>query len=431
MRRFTFFICFLALSTPLVAQDVFLSGGNVVDVQTGDVQSASVLVRNGLIVAVSPALTPPPGVQVVDARGRWLIPGLVEMHSHTTDPATLQRALALGVTSTLTVYTGNEFIPPPWEGPSHVPGNPVPRMYLVGGRFRVDDPNPARAQSPGRFLAPTTPEEAAEYLDTYREQGVPRIKIWIDDGSVQLDTTVATFDDATLGALVEGAYARGMDVYIHALTGELYRRALASRPTWIIHPMVTDELTASDVAALRDANLGWTTVMSIVLWRGDPRVYARMALADDRLVRAQSAETRATFRSLAELDENPGAASRPRMVERFEGYLATIRRNTRLVLENGLTVAVGSDIGAGVGTHLEIELLREAGLDAATILHAATLGGARALGVSGRFGTVEAGKVADLVVLSSNPLEEITNLREVELVLKGGRVWEPAELLSQ
>jgi len=49
-------------------------------------------------------------------------------------------------------------------------------------------------------------------LDTYREQGVRRIKIWFDDGAVQFDTPIPTFDDRTIDALVSGAHARGMQV---------------------------------------------------------------------------------------------------------------------------------------------------------------------------------------------------------------------------
>ena len=117
----------LSLSVPAQAQDILLADGNVVDVRTGISEVASVLVRNGVIQEVTGSPTVPPGVPVVDASGKWVIPGLIELHSHTVDPTALQRALALGVTSALTLYTGLEFLPPGLEDPSHVAGNPSPR----------------------------------------------------------------------------------------------------------------------------------------------------------------------------------------------------------------------------------------------------------------------------------------------------------------
>jgi len=407
-----------------MTQDLVLSGGNVIDVRTGDIKIASIHIRDGIIRAISSSLAQPSDATVLDVTGQWVIPGLIEIHTHTRDSISLRRALGLGVTATLTIYTGNEIIPPQWEYPSNLPGNPIPRMYLVGGRFRV---GAERRQ----MRAPTTPEEVGNDLDFYKAEGVSRIKIWVDDGTVQHNMETATFDDRVLSAIVSGAYARGMKVYVHALTGKLYRRAIAAGPDWIIHPMVTDKLTTSDVDAIKNAGLGWSTVMSIVLWNGDPRRYARMALSDPRLVSGMSPEVLKRHQNEVKLTENPNQNSRPRIVERVEDYLDNVRANTRLAVESGLRIAVGSDKTAGYGTHLEIELLRDAGLDPVTILRAATLGGAEALGVSDKFGTVEMGKVADLVVLSSNPLNEITNLRDIMMVLKGGHIWTASELLSK
>jgi len=415
----------LALSSPARAQDLALVGGTVIDVSTGAARPASVLVRDGMIQEVSDGLVVPDSARVVDVSGRWIIPGLVEMHTHTVDSVELRMALALGITSTLTIYTEDAPLPPDWESPSHVPANPVPRMYLVGGGFRVEVP---RGQLPSRFR-PTTPAEAEASLDFYRNGGVRRIKIWLDDASAHFDFLNRTFDDRMLSAIVAGARARGMEVYVHALTGVLFRRAVAVGPTWLVHPMVTDDLTEADVEALKTAGLGWTTTMSRILWGGDPRRFDRMVLADPRLVRAMTAETVAQLETEAALAENPSTPIRPRIARRVDEYLEHIRRNTALAVERGLTLTIGSDHTVGYGTHIEIEVLADAGFDPTTLLRAATLGGAEALGVADRFGSVSEGKVADLVVLTSDPRTDVTNHRDVDLVLKGGHVWRPSELL--
>ena len=102
-------ISIVATSLPvsISAQSVVvLRNGNVVDVRSGEVARATVVIRDGLIEAVSPELDPPPGSDVVDASRFWIVPGLIETHTHTVDRPTLRRALSLGVTSALTIHTG-------------------------------------------------------------------------------------------------------------------------------------------------------------------------------------------------------------------------------------------------------------------------------------------------------------------------------------
>ena len=81
--------------------------------------------------------------------------------------------------------------------------------------------------------------------------------------------------------------------------------------------------------------------------------------------------------------------------------------------------------------HRELELMAEAGLEPMDILVAATYGGARVMGREAELGTIEAGKLADLVVLDANPLADIRNTRLIHRVVKGGVVLDPEEILEQ
>jgi len=85
---------------------------------------------------------------------------------------------------------------------------------------------------------------------------------------------------------------------------------------------------------------------------------------------------------------------------------------------------------SGFGVHREMHALNKAGIPPAAVLRIATINGARALRVDDRLGTLEAGKLADLVVLSGNPLEDIRNTRHVQLVMKNGKTYSPQELLA-
>ena len=81
--------------------------------------------------------------------------------------------------------------------------------------------------------------------------------------------------------------------------------------------------------------------------------------------------------------------------------------------------------------HQELEMLVESGMPPAAALRAATLTNAAALGESERLGSVTAGKVGDIILLSANPLEDIRNTRQIEVVLRGGQICRPADLLSR
>jgi imidazolonepropionase-like amidohydrolase len=111
-------------------------------------------------------------------------------------------------------------------------------------------------------------------------------------------------------------------------------------------------------------------------------------------------------------------------------------RNLKTLQDAGVCIAAGTDAG-NIGTlhgpslHRELELMRDAGLTPAQILRAATHGAARVMGREDDLGTLEVGKLADLLVLDADPLEDVVNLRRIERVLKGGKLLDPAELLAR
>ena len=102
----------------------------------------------------------------------------------------------------------------------------------------------------------------------------------------------------------------------------------------------------------------------------------------------------------------------------------------------GVPLLVGTDspepqVPPGLSMHQELEMLVESGMSPAAALRAATLTNAAALGESERLGSVTAGKVGDIILLSANPLEDIRNTRQIEVVLRGGQICRPADLLSR
>jgi imidazolonepropionase-like amidohydrolase len=127
------------------------------------------------------------------------------------------------------------------------------------------------------------------------------------------------------------------------------------------------------------------------------------------------------------------------------------QQNARRLREAGVRVVVGTDAGAALArfdeaVHVEMELLVGAGWSALDAIRAATLDAAMAVGLDKEIGTVEPGKVADLVVVRGDPARSISDMRQVMHVLKGGRIvagsglvtddrrplpWPPAEIAER
>jgi imidazolonepropionase-like amidohydrolase len=137
----------------------------------------------------------------------------------------------------------------------------------------------------------------------------------------------------------------------------------------------------------------------------------------------------------------PASLTSPATVKQFQllagnaaftkARLPVSRANLTKVSDAGVPIVLGTDTGfvgvlLGVSTHIELELLVDAGLTPQDALRAATINAARMIGREQDLGTVEAGKLADLVILDGNPLEDIRNVSRIYRTLKGGVVIPPA-----
>jgi imidazolonepropionase-like amidohydrolase len=94
----------------------------------------------------------------------------------------------------------------------------------------------------------------------------------------------------------------------------------------------------------------------------------------------------------------------------------------------GIPIVAGTDTLAGFGLHRELELYVEAGIPPAEVLGLATLGAARIAGRANRLGTIEVGKLADFILVDGDPLSDVSDIRNVVLTVKGGTIFDPAEM---
>jgi hypothetical protein len=126
---------------------------------------------------------------------------------------------------------------------------------------------------------------------------------------------------------------------------------------------------------------------------------------------------------------------RPEMLASRRGEFGKYQQLTGMLHRARVPLLAGTDspepfVPPGFSMHQELELLTESGLSPAEALRCATLHNARALGQADRLGTIEPGKLADLVLLDANPLESIANTRAISKVFRGGLVLDPTDLLK-
>ena len=389
---------------------------------------ASVVIQNGRIEAVddATAVAVPDRATVIDGRGKWVIPGIVEFHSHGIGPDELRRALALGVTTAHTIARLES--PAERVELSHESATPSPRLVLLDGWV-----GEFMERMSGQVVSkPQSAEEARRDVADMRRAGASAIKIWQDDGSLWFDegNRFPPVPRDALYALVESAHDAGMRVAIHAWRLPFFRDAIDAGVDAVIHPVADSIVPLPLWSRVREQGLTWTTTMSVLLVYGDPKEYAERILSDARLVANLDEAMREQLLADRVASEFANQAFMPTLAANLDTYMNTVQQNTRNALANEVTVVVGSDAPPGVGTHLEIELLAETGLTPLQILAAATLNGARALGLDDRLGTIESGKLADLVVLTADPLEDVRNLRAVAMVIKGGHTFAPNALVA-
>ncbi len=304
----------------------------------------------------------------------------------------------------------------------------APRIFATGRSF-----TPEGGWGGRHGGALKTVEEARARAREFAVRGADGLKLIIEDG-LGGSKTYVVMPQKMREALAEEARRAGIPLYVHAINLDEYRMALPLRPRAIVHGL-EEELPDGDRLFHDLAERGIFVVPTLSLFESFVRFDDHPEGLDDPVLRDSVPafllermkrpefirEEKERFRQVARLDVYP-------WVRRA---LPLFIANTRKMRQAGVKIAVGTDAGGPVGynfqgynTPRELELLVESGLTPMGALVAATRTGAEVLGAQDRLGTVEAGKLADLLILEANPLEDIRNIRSIDKVILGGAVHE-------
>jgi imidazolonepropionase-like amidohydrolase/cyclophilin family peptidyl-prolyl cis-trans isomerase len=465
---------------------IAIAGATLIDGNGGPAVADSVVVINaGRIAAVGPraSVKIPAGARVIDATSRYIVPGFIDTNVHLSlyggsrdryetlakynsrqDDIVLEAAqlqLRHGVTTVRDSYgmlvpltrvrdsiargdavgarifaAGNIV---GWGGPYSVSFSLTPQRDLT--RFQ-QEMNDAVAQGAGETLADLTPDELRVAINKYLDKGPDFLKY---GGTSHFDQpTYIGFSPQAQKVLVEEIHKRGKPAETHSTTIEGLRVSIAAGIDLIQHPeLLTPRAMPDDLIGLiKEHNIVCSMLVSTMTGEAWQKHLKDKAEAEKKLAEAdkklEDAEKRGDYRLRTFYDERQRA-------EALGLDLETRRRNAEKLIQGGCTVTVGTDSywaaapefaiapkpdsqSQGIGTLMAIEGLVELGMTPAQAITAGTRNGAIACRKLHEFGTLEKGKLADLVILDADPLTDIHNIRKVRSVMIAGLAIDPATL---
>ena len=368
------------------------------------VERATIVVRDGRIAAAGPAAATqvPPGMPIVDAAGKTVLPGLWDMHAHVGLAEWGPVYLASGVTSARDM--GGEFevvtaLRDAWAA-GRAPG---PRLLLAG---LVDGPGP---ESFGHVTA-ATPEEGRAVVRKYKDAGFQQMKLY------------TLLDKPTVAAIIEEAHAGGMTVTGHIPRGLALRDAIEMGMDHVAHLVVRD---APGSDALRDT-IAFLKAHGTVM---DPTISWNELLGRSAQTPIASFQPGIEHASPALRRLIEGANGGNVTPEQAHARLARSLQIIKALHDAGVPIVAGTDKGVpGVSVAREIELYVEAGMSPMDAIRSATAVPAQAMGLAADSGTIAPGRRADLIVVDGNPLERISDIRKVVMVGANGRLYDAPAL---
>ncbi len=457
LRAFLF--CFIGLVSTGFAQTLIFEHATVIDATGAPPKTNfTVVVRDGRIASVAPRTETEPGARVIDATGKYLIPGLWDMHVHITAPEIVfPLLLANGITGVREMYSGVALATVrQWK---QLPD--APRMYAPGF---IDGPlmtgklpdsvavsNAEQARLAVRFLQ----AEGADFVKIYnsvprdaflalaeeaRAAGIPFAGHVPEEVSPVEASNAGMRSEEHLNNLLLGASTNETELraervaimYSQQITGEERLRLLA----WPMLAGLVDTYDEEKAAAMfrvfvknETRQTPTLSILSGFVHEMDDEFVNDPRLRFVPKTWSVNWNPRVIFYLK---DQSP--AEYEVLHQRMRMLLTRYRKLVGDMNRAGVELLAGTDMNPfnpvlpGWGLHQELVLLRESGLTPMQALQTATRNPARYFGILDETGTIEAGKSADLVLLDADPLADIQNTQKINAVVSRGRYYSRQDL---
>jgi imidazolonepropionase-like amidohydrolase len=407
--------------SPRITEPIALAGGTLIDVNGKPaIPDSVVVIQGGRIIAAGPrtAVKIPANAKIIDVNGKFLLPGLWDMHSHFYQTEFGPTYLAAGITTARDVGNDIEYGTSLRDAAKQGRGL-GPRMLLAG---YIDGKDEAH----GFDVEVETPDEARAAVQRYQTAGYEQIKI---RDHVKLETLKVICAEAhRLGMTVTGhvpagmnalqAVEAGMDQLNHinyVETGFFPNRARNSPP-------VTINLSGPNVVSA----LKFFKEHGTVIDPTDAVLELMLRPMNQPIESFEPGAAKVAPELKLQINKKGEAAEQAQGLRMVVDVLLKI---TGALHRAGVPIVAGTDVGVpGHTLHRELELYVKAGMTPLAAIQAATITPARVMKLDNEVGTIEPGKRADLIILDANPLDNISNIRKIRLVVTQGRMFETAKL---
>jgi imidazolonepropionase-like amidohydrolase len=387
----------LAQPGPVAAQipndPLALTHANVVDVRGGKTLSnATVVFRDGRIASVGTG-APPAGIRTLDLRGKYLLPGLIDAHTHIGNLASAHRALMSGVTTVRSAGVSNfadvgmrELVKKGFVvGPDFCAAGYHVRPRLAEDAF-LNDPSLAGLMSGIR-----TPEDLRRAVRLNLAHGVDWIKVLATEraGTADTDPRQQVFTETELKAVVDEAATKNIPVEAHAHGDEGARAAVRAGVRSIEHGTYLSDETLT-------------------------------------LMKQKGTFFVPTYSTVIDLAEPGGDYDDPALLVRGRQMLPRLRSAVDRAYRVGLKIVTGADTGYGPESltriSQEIANFVDMGIPPLVAIQSATTTAAELLRLEKSAGAVEPGFEADVIVVDGNPLEDVRVIQDPLLIVSNGRI---------
>lgn len=404
-------IVLILLFLPVLAggQDLMVTNARILDGTGGVIASGTLEIRDGMIRSIGAGQPINPASMQIDARGRTIMPGFIDAHRHIIDgeptewlasrsDASMREFLEAGLTTVLSAIDDTETILELRRRTAD--GETIgPRLVVAGFVPLASNPrqtgqpyvDPARldgSRPPNRPTEPATaiPEpRIRDQVRRFAESGVDAIK-------TVLLVSPRGPEEATLKIVVDEARRHGIPTITHAVSVEDTLAAVRAGTSTLVHTPHIGQLSPADAHVIAEAGIPMTSTLGVFV-----------PLFDENNVPLFRDREPFPWQTLSSAGQGPV--------------------NARLLWEAGITYAYGTDTSWLPSVSLAHELrplsLVFSPKDIVTIL---TRNAAIAVGLADEIGTLEPGKIADVVMLNRDPLENSSNLLDIAVVIKRGEI---------
>jgi imidazolonepropionase-like amidohydrolase len=422
------------------------------------VASQTIIIDGRRIKTIGPAdeVRVPKRARVIDAHGKWVIPGLIDAHVHFFQsgnlytrpdvadfnavrpyreevarnqarlPATFKVWLASGVTGVVDI--GGPF----WNFEVRDlarSSDAAPRMAVAGPLISMVSRPQLDLGDPPIILIEST-EQARELVRRELARKPDYVKVWF----IHRPTDNLEAQTAIVRAAADTAHGANVPLAVHATELLVAKAALRAGADFLVHSVFDVAVDEEFIALMRERR----AIYCPTLFVRDGYQYAlgntwSATAEEQRLADPQ------ILRSMQDLTGMPKEAIPPRVLERMQKDAAPEKpmvamANLRALWNAGITVVMGTDAGNigtlhGPSVFREMAYMQQSGLTPLEVLRTATTNGARALRMQHELGKIAVGKLADLVILDADPTADVANLSRAYRVIKDGAVYDPAELI--